>query len=176
MRFLVFMLLISSTCAAQETPATTRISHDTLYLANGLTFVVGDDLHFGLGSNAATKGFNFVYTSPMSLSGQLFLDAGWAGRKMKIKNFKKLGTRRTGDKFYIILGGGNIVNYWCEIDQALSQGEVVDDRIQKDPTPVVTVNQPTSVADEIAKLKKLYDDGVLTKEEFEAQKKKLLGQ
>ena len=33
-----------------------------------------------------------------------------------------------------------------------------------------------SVADEIAKLKKLYDDGILTKEEYEAQKKKLLEQ
>ena len=30
--------------------------------------------------------------------------------------------------------------------------------------------------DELAKLKKLYDDGVLTKKEYEAQKKKLLNQ
>jgi hypothetical protein len=34
---------------------------------------------------------------------------------------------------------------------------------------------PTSVADELGKLKNLFDDGVLTKEEFEAQKKKMLG-
>lgn len=33
-----------------------------------------------------------------------------------------------------------------------------------------------SVADELTKLKKLYDDGILTKDEFEAQKKKLLNQ
>lgn len=32
-----------------------------------------------------------------------------------------------------------------------------------------------SVADELTKLKKLMDEGVITKEEFEAQKKKLLG-
>jgi hypothetical protein len=34
--------------------------------------------------------------------------------------------------------------------------------------------EPSSVADELTKLKKLMDEGVLTKEEFEAQKKKLL--
>ena len=36
-------------------------------------------------------------------------------------------------------------------------------------------NTTGTVADEIAKLYKLYQDGVLNKEEFEAQKKKLLG-
>ena len=34
--------------------------------------------------------------------------------------------------------------------------------------------QPTSVADELAKLSKLRDKGILTDEEFEALKKKLL--
>lgn len=38
-----------------------------------------------------------------------------------------------------------------------------------EPTPVL------SVADELRKLKELLDDGVLTPEEFEAQKKRLLG-
>ncbi len=35
-------------------------------------------------------------------------------------------------------------------------------------------SETTSVADELTKLKKLYDDGILTKDEFETQKKKLL--
>ena len=39
-----------------------------------------------------------------------------------------------------------------------------------------TAIAPTSVADELAKLAKLKTDGVLTDAEFEAQKKKLLGQ
>ncbi len=37
-------------------------------------------------------------------------------------------------------------------------------------------SQSTSVADELTKLKKLYDDGVLTKDEFQAEKRKLLNQ
>jgi hypothetical protein len=36
-------------------------------------------------------------------------------------------------------------------------------------------NKPTaSIADEIKKLNKLYSDGIITKEQFEEQKKKLL--
>ena len=37
-----------------------------------------------------------------------------------------------------------------------------------------TNHQTVSKADELSKLKKLMDDGVLTKEEFEAEKKKIL--
>ncbi|HVZ55670.1 MAG TPA: SHOCT domain-containing protein [Chitinophagaceae bacterium] len=38
------------------------------------------------------------------------------------------------------------------------------------------IEQKASTADELAKLKKLMDDGVITTEEFEAQQKKLLGE
>lgn len=41
------------------------------------------------------------------------------------------------------------------------------------PTPLI--NTPLSVADELTKLLKLKDSGILTEAEFEAQKKKLLG-
>jgi hypothetical protein len=168
MRLIILCLLISTCCFSQ-----TRISGDTLYLANGLTFVEGEDLHLGMGSNASTKGFNFVYTSPFALSGQTFLGSNWANMKMKIKNFKKYGNRRTGDKFYIVLGGGNIVNYWCEIEQALTTGEVIDDRLAKKTDSAAPA--ASSLADELKKLKDLLDSGALTKEEYDAAKKKLLG-
>lgn len=42
--------------------------------------------------------------------------------------------------------------------------------------PKKETSTSVSIADELTKLKKLYDDGILTKEEFEAQKKKLLEQ
>jgi len=43
-------------------------------------------------------------------------------------------------------------------------------------TPVTVGAQPASVADELTKLLKLRDTGVLTQDEFDAQKKKLLAQ
>jgi len=38
-----------------------------------------------------------------------------------------------------------------------------------------SADAPVSIADEIGKLKKLFDEGAINQEEFEAQKKKLLG-
>lgn len=58
-----------------------------------------------------------------------------------------------------------------EIEGAIKSGEVIVPEQFRKKEPV---SQPASVADELTKLKKLYDDGILTKEEFEAQKKKLL--
>ena len=42
--------------------------------------------------------------------------------------------------------------------------------------PSIQAATPNLVADELAKLKKLLDDGVITQEEFDAQKTKLLNQ
>lgn len=51
---------------------------------------------------------------------------------------------------------------------------VVAQATQAPPAPVAA--QPASVADELSKLVKLRDTGVLTRDEFDAQKKKLLAQ
>jgi hypothetical protein len=56
-------------------------------------------------------------------------------------------------------------------EQAIEFEELeIPDRYKKKET----ATNATSRADELTKLKKLLDDGVLTKEEFEAEKKKLL--
>ncbi len=57
---------------------------------------------------------------------------------------------------------------------------IIDDAKQALPpvAPVMSqpvTTQPSSVADELAKLAKLKADGILTEEEFQAQKAKLLG-
>jgi len=44
----------------------------------------------------------------------------------------------------------------------------------KDKKQAVIMNKNKSVSDELSKLKKLYDEGILTKEEFVRQKKRLL--
>jgi hypothetical protein len=48
--------------------------------------------------------------------------------------------------------------------------------IPKNPKDSTLNVKPVLIADELIKLKKLLDEGVLTKDEFELQKKKLLGQ
>ena len=48
-------------------------------------------------------------------------------------------------------------------------------RAARQGTPSVQVVQQQSAAEELTKLKGLLDAGVITQEEFDAQKKKLLG-
>jgi hypothetical protein len=55
-------------------------------------------------------------------------------------------------------------------DKAIESGEL------SVPDQYKNQNGKLSVADEIAKLNKLYQDSIITKEEFEAGKKKLLSQ
>lgn len=43
------------------------------------------------------------------------------------------------------------------------------------PSPLTTIVQNTSDADELKKYKDLLDNGVITQEEFDAKKKQLLG-
>ncbi len=57
-----------------------------------------------------------------------------------------------------------------EIEGAISSGEII---VPEEYRKSQSATGP-SKADELAKLKKLLDDGVLTKEEFEKEKKKLL--
>ena len=66
------------------------------------------------------------------------------------------------------IGGGNIINYTLDIEGAISSCEIkncIKDR--KD----ISLNDKY---DKLAKIKKLFDEGILTKEEYESEKKKIL--
>ena len=93
----------------------------------------------------------------------------------KVVRIEKRGNKKNGYSYYPIINVGAI-RYEVDIENAISVGEIVvpDEFKPKKEGPVVVVKQEVSVADEIAKLKKLLDDGVLTQAEFDAQKKKLL--
>jgi hypothetical protein len=69
-----------------------------------------------------------------------------------------------------------MVRYEIDPDNAIKSGElfVPDEYKPKPNVATVQVVQQTSAADELTKLNQLYKDSVITKEEFEAQKKKIL--
>lgn len=154
----------------------------------GYTVKAGDELILGKGT-LPNKFFAFIYQSPTGYFSETTLDASnrksltsaFAGKKVKVKRLQSYGTKRTGYNVVAVVGAGGIVNYWIELDQAIEAGEVIVPEpyaskldINKKNNPVVIQQNNVSVADEIKKLKALYDSGVLTKEEYESQKKKLL--
>lgn len=159
---------------------------DTLILNDGNRFVIGEQLKLGRGSGN-NNSFIYIYLSPTNwvnvASGNpnntdRSLPATWANNEMQIKDFKLNGTKKQGFKWYVVLGGGNIANYWCEIVQALDSGEV-ETPLTKEKSKAETttvIQQAPSKAAELKALKELLDEGVLTQEEFETEKQKILNQ
>ncbi len=115
----IFILLL----VAVTTKAQPRLSKDTLFV-DSTAFVKGQDIYIGTGSNAATKGFNYLFTSP-GLSMPVPLSAQWTGYKMIIKNFKTKGNKTMGTKYYLVLSAGEIINYWCDVVPALQSKEII---------------------------------------------------
>jgi hypothetical protein len=147
-----------------------KLTKDTLFLKNGAKFGIGQKVQLGYGSTA-NKDFEFVHLSPWSIAGPLKLGSGWANMTMVVKEFKTYQSKKLGEKVYLVLKGGNLSPYWCDIIAAIDQKEVIVDGINNAKTEV---KSQLSLADELKKLKDLYDSGAITKEEYEAAKKKLL--
>ena len=169
-KILSFLLLFVGGNAVSQT----KLVNDTLFLSNGATIIKGEQLHFGVGSNMATKGFNFIYTNPASFTAPgMQLGGSWAGLQMLVSDFKEYNRKKTGHKYIVVLRGEGIVRYWCDIEPAIEAKEVIVMEISKDIQAKNSISD-MSVADEIRKLNQLKNDSIITEDEFQAQKKKLL--
>lgn len=176
----ILILLLGKIVVAQ-----TQLKDDTLICNNGYRIVEKEKLSIGTGT-MPDGSFKFIRVSATSLFKSIggnqarvnevdALDRSWSGKQLKVVRIDKRGSKKHGFAYYPIVNVG-ATRFEVDIENAITSGEIkVPDEFlpKKDPVSVV-VKQEVSIADEITKLKKLYDDGVLTKEEFEAQKKKLL--
>ncbi len=154
-----------------------RAAIDTGYLAtkSGWNIRVGDTLTLGKGTLIG-GGYTYIYESLAALTAngqKQYLKMATPGQFCIIKKFGVSGTKSTGVFIFAVVGMGLAVNYWIEIDNALAAGEIVVPAKYRTATASTTTGT-LSVADELTKLKKLKDDGILTEDEFQAQKKKLL--
>ncbi len=182
-------LLISKSYSQDSDTTLPRLVKDTLFTMSGYKIVVGQEINLGTGStpdgdfkfirrNSSGFGTMMVMTDNNSYNkSQLSLPRNLAGHKGKVAKIVTRGNKKIGIKYepLVTFGAGR---YEIDVDNAIAAGEIiVPDEFKPKPktaTTVVEVKQQVSVADELTKLKKLLDDGVLTKEEYEAQKKKLL--
>lgn len=162
---------------------------DTLFTTSGYKIIVGQDINIGTGAtpdgdfkfirrNSSGFGTILVTTNNNDYNkSQLSLPRNMAGHKGKVVKIVARGNKKIGITYepLITLGAGR---YEIDTENAIAFGELIipeEFKIKsKTTTSVIEMQQPISIADELTKLKKLFDDGVLTKEEFELQKKKLL--
>jgi len=187
--FTLTLIFIIFQVFSQSDSTLPRIVKDTLFTTSGYKVVEGQEIKIGTGT-MPDGDFKFIRRNSNSLF-SYYSTTGYqnqanaanafprsqAGLKYKIKTVEKRGNKKHGYVYYAKIGAG-LINYEIDVENAISSGELnVPDEFKPKPktTPVVVeVKQQISVADELTKLKKLYDDGVLTKEEYEDQKKKLL--
>jgi hypothetical protein len=90
-----------------------------------------------------------------------------SGKEFTIVRLEKRGDENHGYTYYAVVAG--TPRYEVDIENAIASGELIDSTRIK---PGLAIH--FSVADELIKFKKLMNDGLLTSEEFTAEKKKLL--
>jgi len=176
MKKLLALLLLITTAYytnAQKLTAYTAI--------NGITYKIGDTVHLGLGSSSNGT---FLYLQMGGWAAGLSYDAnagpdqfnigrGYANTAVIVKKIKVVKIKGV-EKYWFTVGGGNITNYNLDIDDAIQVCEVIPCQQSGPPAPTTEPDD-----DKIARLKKwkaLLDDGSITQDEYEAQKKKILGE
>lgn len=142
---------------------------DEYTASNGITYKEGDEIKLGRGSDTDGR-FVYVFMGGWAMSTNPEanrLGAANAGLLVTVKKIKKYNYKRYKG-IYMTVGGGNISNYILDIENAISTCEIED--CKKENNSIST----TDKYDKLAKLKKLFDEGVLSEEEYNVEKKKIL--
>ena len=183
----LYMLLILFACKVsfgQELPI---LRNDTLFTTSGYYLAKGFNIKIGVGSTddgdfkfiRINKGSVFKgYSANQSLANSAnSFPRDQAGLYYRVNKIEARGNEKRGYVYYIKISKG-MINYEVDIENAIRQGEVElpTEARKKNNEPTTEANINFSIADELKKLKGLLDEGVLSQEEFDLQKKKLLGQ
>jgi len=181
------ILLFPLFCHAQDQVTIVRdtlIKKDVaLVLSNDSIIQPGSNIKCGRGT-LPNGNFKYIHTSATSWVAMMGAANGdydrsivsigrqYGGLFLSVKSVKKEGNKKRGYKYILKVGGGSIVNYDCEIADAIATGEIIE-RVPAQTTTASTAPTSSS-ADELKKLKDLYDSGALTKDEYDSAKKKVL--
>jgi len=163
---------------------------DTLYLSSSVKYYVGQKIKVGTGTSDGGD-FKYIkinqagFTAAMTTTNNrrynrdlYALDPAFSGRLGEVKKIKSLGSENRGYTYQLLLAIDGMHRHQCDIINAIKCGEIECDTcssLKPSATPQqVIINNSPSLTDELMKLKKLKDDGILTEEEYLEQKKKLL--
>lgn len=140
--------------------------------SNGITYHVGDTVKLGRGTKPDGS---FLYLEDHGLipnpRSTRTLPKEFANATATVKSIRKIKVNGA-DKYMFSVNPGGPMRYTVFIDDAIEACEIKPCKSTDSAAPATA----GSVADEIKKLKALLDSGAITKAEYDAQKKKLLGQ
>jgi len=170
-KILLFFLLSPIVLSAQK--LVPRFENDTLYTTSGYKIYEGQILTFAEGTG---KKGNFRY---INIKGGIS-DSKLTNMSVVVKQLSNFTISALGNGYIRILasityedGSSGEINFNMAFDRAIESFPGLPSELV---VPDEFKAKKKSVADEISKLYKLYQDSILTKQEFETQKKKLLDQ
>ncbi len=138
--------------------------------SNGITYHLGDTVRLGRGTKPDGS---FLYLEDHGIipnpRSTRTLPKEFANAAAVVKSIRKMKVNGI-DKYMFSVNPGGPLRYTVFIDDAIEACEVKPCKTPDSAKPATA----GSVADEIKKLKGLLDSGAITKEEYDAQKKKLL--
>jgi hypothetical protein len=132
----LFLSLSLSAQVVTITRDTTIHNHLNLVLSNDSSVSPGMSLKTGRGTmpNGDFKYINTSSTSFLAVMSQdnrggnsaiMPLKRSYSGLLLTVKSVKKIGNKKRGFKYVVIVGGGNIVNYELELEDAIATGEII---------------------------------------------------
>ena len=173
MKKLLFVLMLLPFVSIAQKPLP-RYENDTLYTSSGYNIYIGQVLQFGIGSgrDGKFKYVNIKNNVPFSTL---------KNNSIEVKQMMNYGISILSNAYIEIIGSftykdgtKGVIDIHMAFDRAIEYSG-------KLPGELLVPGEfkfrlKGTVAEEINKFYELYKEGFLTKEEFEAQKKKLLGQ
>jgi len=160
MKKIILLLLFTTFLFAQERLKEYKAS-------NNITYKEGDTIALGRGSGGQGT-FVYLKIAGIMAGSATQIGSSYSGLNVILKKIKS-AKFKGAEKVFFTVGGGNITNYMLEIEEAIATCEVKD-CVSPEKQPVSQLSK----FDELKKLKALFDEGVLSKEEYDNEKKKLL--
>jgi len=137
----------------------------------------GDTLRLGRGTSPNGE-FQYIYVPENMFTGshQQNFTSQMNNLYVRVKDIRVQHSRNYGDKTVAVIKA-NTINGCVDLNGAEASGEIITAHTRTAAVSAAGAagsGPAISTADELAKLKKLYDQKVLTKAEYESQKTKLL--
>ncbi len=150
----------------------------TFTTSAGTVVHTGDTLRLGRGS-LLTGEFQYVFVPDNVFTGnkRVNFSSAMSNLTVRVKDLRFQHSANYGDKTVAVIRA-NTINGCVDLNAAEDAGEIITAHTRRAAVSAaagaVIAAPSLSTADELAKLKKLYDQKVVTKAEYDAQKAKLL--
>lgn len=130
---LLCLFPVSAMCQQSVTVARDTIVGKVagIILSNDKVIMPGDQIKCGRGT-MPNGDFKYIHLAAANwtnivagASGNQSIGRQYSGLKLDVKKVEHVGNKRRGYKYILKVGGGNIVNYECELEDAIATGEII---------------------------------------------------